>query len=121
MVRSVWPVLGVLALVSGCLPLDPFKPSEVEMPVVGPNPFGTPAAQTMSVSAFTPCGDHELALRVDYVGRKVQAANKDTGFAPKFATIGVATPEMFHQGNHVVYVTEGLVKGCKTEAELAAL
>ncbi len=35
MVRRAWPVLGVLALVGGCVPLDVFKTSDTgDMPVV---------------------------------------------------------------------------------------
>jgi hypothetical protein len=122
MVRRIWPVLGVLALVGGCVPLDAFKVNDGgDMPVVGASPFGATATQTASVSAFTPGGDHEVALHVDCVARKIKAANKDTGLDPKFAIVGVQAPELFHQGPHVVYVTEGLVKACKTEGELAAL
>src|SRR5262249_30428410 len=116
MVRRVWPVLGVLALVGGCGPLDGFKASDGgEMPGVGPSPFGAAGVQTASFSTFTPSGDHEVALHVDCVARKVKAANKDTGLDPKFAIVGVQAPELFHQGTHVVYVTEGLVKSCKSE------
>jgi hypothetical protein len=114
-------VLGALALMGGCVPLDAFKTADTEMPVVGPNPFGTPAAQTMSLSAFTPSGDHDLAMRVDKVSREVKARNQDTGLDPRVAIIGLPTPEIFHQGNHVIYVTEGLVRGCKTLDELAAV
>ncbi len=124
MVRSAWPVLGVLALVGGCVPLDVFKTSDTgDMPVVNVGAFGTPpAGQTVSVSASAPPGGNaELALHLDCIGRKVNAANRDTGLEPKFATIGTETPEIFHQGTLVVYVTEGLIKQCKTEGEIAAL
>ena len=123
MVRSKWPVLGVLILVAGCIPLDTFKTNDSStMPTVGSSPFGfTPPAQTLNVASFTPSGDSELALRVDCVGRKVKAKNRDTGLEPTFAIIGTQPPEMFHQGTHLVWITEGLVKGCKTDGELAAL
>jgi hypothetical protein len=117
-------VLGVLALVGGCMPLDLFKTSDSpDMPVVSVNPFGPPPAlQTVNVAASAPAGGNtELALRLDCVGRKVQAANQDTGLDPKFATIGLETPEIFHQRSLAVFVTEGLLKQCKTEGELAAL
>jgi predicted Zn-dependent protease len=38
-----------------------------------------------------------------------------------FATIGVPQLEVFHVDTGLIYVTEGLVKQCKSDAELAAV
>jgi len=123
MVRNIWPVLAVLALVGGCMPFDPFKTSDnTAMPTVGPSPFGiTPVAQTLNVASYPPSKDTQLFIKVDCISRKVKTKNRDTGLDPSIALIGTQTPEIFHQGTHVIWLSEGLVKDCKSEGELAAL
>src|SRR5207237_1039878 len=61
------------------------------------------------------------AARVDIVGRRIIAANPQVGAKPMFATIGAPEPEIFHRGTSDVYVTEGLVKQCSTDGQLAAI
>lgn len=67
----------------------------------------------------------ETARRVLAVGQAVIAANPQVGMRPVFATVGAPHAEIFHTGgaleNSQVFVSEGLVKRCKTDAELAAL
>ncbi len=111
-----------LLLLAGCLPLQTLDPSlgPQETPLVPARPFGGPAQQTAAKPSFTPASG-EMALRVDLVGRKVLAANPSVGVRPLFATLGAPHPEIFHQGTQVIHVTEGLVKRCKNDGELAAL
>jgi hypothetical protein len=66
-------------------------------------------------------GSTEVAMKVDYVGQKILAANPEAKIKPLFATIGANQSEVFHQGDKLVYITEGLVKKCKTEGQLAAI
>jgi hypothetical protein len=65
------------------------------------------------------------AQQVISVSQKIVEANKQIGMYPAFLTIGAPQPEIFHQGGHLrsyqVLITEGMVKGCKSEAELAAV
>jgi len=109
---------GILA-VCGCFPplLDTDKPTSL----VHNNPFGAeppPAASTRA--SYAPAGE-ETARRVDKVGKDLIEANKQIPVRPLFGTIGVQEIEVFHVGMNMVYVTEGLVKQCKTNAELAAV
>jgi hypothetical protein len=63
----------------------------------------------------------EAARRVVTVGAKVVSANRSTGLRPAFSTIGAPEPEIFHRGTAEVWITEGLVRQCKTEGQLAAV
>jgi len=83
------------------------------------NPFGIPPQMT-SKAGLTPA-EGDVAWRVDFVGRKLLAANPNIGLKPLFATIKSPQAEIFHQGNRIVYVTDGLVNRCKNETELAAV
>ena len=62
-----------------------------------------------------------VAERVETLGRRIIAQNTFTGLDPLFHTVGKAEPELFHNGTAQLYVSEGLVKRCKTDAELAAV
>lgn len=66
-------------------------------------------------------GSTETAARVDTVGRGILAANPQIGAKPLFRTIGAPRPEVFHRGTDDVYVTEGLVRLCETDGQLAAV
>jgi len=63
----------------------------------------------------------EAAARVDSLGRKLLAANPEIGARPLFRTVGAPQPEVFHRGTTDVFVTEGLVKQCSTDGQLAAV
>ena len=59
--------------------------------------------------------------RLNLVGAKVLAANPRLEMHPRFAALGAQHAEIFHQGEGMVYVTEGLARQCKTEGQLAAV
>src|SRR5262245_33701171 len=61
------------------------------------------------------------AERVEVLGQKIIAQNTFTGIQPLFFTIGVKEDVLFHRGTEELFVSEGLVSKCKTEAELAAV
>ena len=63
----------------------------------------------------------QVAERVETLGRRIIAQNAFTGLDPLFNTIGVAEPMLFHGGTAMLYVSEGLVKKCKNDDQLAAL
>jgi hypothetical protein len=68
----------------------------------------------------------EAAARVDALGRRIIAANPqlgvgDRGMGPIFRTIGAPQPEIFHRGTSDIFITEGLVRQCTTEGQLAAI
>jgi len=58
---------------------------------------------------------------VDAVGRQVLTANPQLGMRPLFRTIGAPQAEVFHRGTTEIDVTEGLVKQCGTDGQLAAV
>jgi hypothetical protein len=123
MMRSVLPRLLPLLALGGCLPLQLIDPASepTEVAQVPASPFAAPgAAPPVTRAAYHP-GSADVAMQVDAVGRKVVAANPQLGVKPLFALIGAPQPEVFHQGTQLVYVTEGLVKLCKTEGQLAAV
>src|SRR5687768_2038812 len=108
-----------LFLVGGCLPFDLAEGDKTAL--VSNNPFGAEAPPTTKAKANYAPASQEVSLRVDKIGRDVLTANPQIGLKPLFATIGAPQPEVFHVDNRLVYVTEGLVKQCRSEAELAAV
>jgi hypothetical protein len=63
----------------------------------------------------------ETAERVQDLGQKIIAKNTFTGIEPLFMTQGIPETVLFHRGAEELFISEGLVKQCKTEAELAAV
>jgi hypothetical protein len=112
--------LGLGLLAAGCQPFE--IASEPKTATVSSNPFGL-QAETRTTKVQHQPADEALAARVDATGRKLLAANPQLGLKTTlFATIGNAPqPEVFHVGTNMVYVTDGAVKHCASEGELAAL
>jgi predicted Zn-dependent protease len=79
------------------------------------------SAPTSVARSPVPAAEDSLCVRVDFVGRKVAAANSQIGVHPKFATIQSPSPELFHVDQRVIYITDGLVKQLPKEADLAAV
>jgi hypothetical protein len=117
-------VLAPVLLLAGCLPLQLLDPGSLvpHAEMVPASPFGSPGPiRNVPVkAAFSPAST-EMALRVDYVRRKVLAANPKLTVQPAVGLSSLPHPEIFHQGTQLIHVTEGLVKLCKNEDELAAL
>jgi hypothetical protein len=63
----------------------------------------------------------EAAARVDCVGRKILASNPQLALHPMFRTIGAPQAEIFHRSTNDIFITEGLVRQCTTEGQLAAV
>jgi hypothetical protein len=112
--------LGLVLLV-GCVPLETLHP-ESDLAQVPTSPFPPSVTQLVKRAklSFAPANE-DICWRVDAVGRKLLQANPQVGLQPRFGTIGAKEPEIFHADLYVVYVTEGLVRQCRTEAELAAV
>ncbi len=62
-----------------------------------------------------------VAERVETLGRRIIAQNAFTGIEPLFMTVGVKESVLFHRGSEQLFISEGLVAKCKTDAELAAV
>jgi hypothetical protein len=77
-------------------------------------------------------GTEESARRVSELGQQIIQANPQIGLRPLFTTVGANQTEVFHhspssdststglRGSQVT-ITEGLVKQCKTDAQLSAV
>src|SRR5262245_41303759 len=105
---AVWGACGLAA--AGCFSFD--EPRTDDFFIRAQSPKAPP---TLSP------GSTEAAARVDTIGRGILAANPTIGAKPLFRTIGAPRPEIFHRGTEDVYVTEGLVRLCETDGQLAAV
>ncbi len=83
------------------------------------NPFSDSAHFDPSKA---PNADPKTATRVHSIGNAVLAANKaDIDIQATFFTVGLAEPMAFHQADGSIVVSEGIVKRCSSDAELAAI
>ncbi len=106
--RLCWAALGLGSiLLAGCFD-EPGTESSFRRPAPGAPPAVAPAST-------------EAAARVDTVGRRILAANPQVGAKPMFLTIGAPEPEIFHRGTEHIYITEGLVRQCASDGQLAAV
>jgi hypothetical protein len=114
---------GALLLACGCVPLDMFKTdNEATTAKVPASFFATPTPVTIpTLTAKRPQGSAAACLAVDRVGNQLIAANPQLGIKPLFSTIGSPDPEIFHQDTSGLYITEGLVRQCQSEGQLAAV
>jgi hypothetical protein len=63
----------------------------------------------------------ETAQRVDDLSKRILEQNTFTGIEPVVRVISVPEAILFHRGQTELFISEGLVKKCKTEPELAAV
>jgi hypothetical protein len=68
-----------------------------------------------------PPANIEIAQRVENMGHRIIAQNAFIGIEPLFTTIGVPESVLFHRGPEQLFISEGLVGLCKSDAELAAI
>lgn len=78
------------------------------------------AVKTPDMKKF-PKANPAIAERVEIMGRKIVAQNTFTGVEPLFHTVGVKESVLFHRGTEELFISEGLVEKCKSDAELAAV
>jgi hypothetical protein len=110
-----WILLGIILPSCGCLTQ---KPNTALVPA---NPFDRASgAEQQARTNFAPAS-LESAARVDSMGRRILTANPQLGMQPQFRTIGAPQAEIFHRGTTEVDVTEGLVKQCPNDGQLAAV
>jgi len=114
MLRRIFPMFPGLLLAGGCIMEDS------RTLLVPSNPFGVaPAVQQQMWPSHAPAS-LDVAARVDSMGRRIIEANPQLGVRPLFRTIGATDPEIFHVGTSEIDLTEGLVKQCATDGQLAA-
>jgi predicted Zn-dependent protease len=68
-----------------------------------------------------PKASYEIAERVESMGKWIVAQNTFMGINPQFYTVGVPESVLFHRGPEELFISEGLVKLCKSDDELAAV
>ena len=118
MAARVLPVWLALAAATGCVGDGKSLPLVSGDPFIAPSEFKAGPAPHV---ANAPPATAAAANRVALVGQKLLLANRQGGLHPAFRTAGLPTPEIFHRGLDEIFVTEGLVAQCKSDAQLAAL
>ena len=113
--RPSWMAVTALAALAGCLP------DETRRAPVPSAWDGTPYASRVPKIPELSAASTEIASRVDSVGRDILAANPQIGIRPQFLTLGVEEPTVFHRGPGELYISEGLVRQCETDGQLAAV
>ncbi len=106
------------------VPVNPFGdvtsgPSHLPLsPVAGERGRceGPPPAKV----SYTPAGD-EFSNQVLAVSAKLFKANPDIAIRPAFITVALPHPEISHQGASQVVISDGLVRQCASDGELAAV
>ncbi|MBL8793352.1 MAG: hypothetical protein JNM56_05570 [Planctomycetia bacterium] len=112
--RTSLPFFSLCLLGAGCFP------PETKTTLVPESPFSAPqAAPAVQRTGYAPAAT-EVSARVDQLGRNILAANPQIGVRPLFRTVGSPHVEIFHRGTTEITVTEGLVRQCRTDGELAA-
>jgi len=116
--RTGWPLL--LVLLAGCAQplLAPEGPAPT--PQVHASPFAEPGRPTPTKVNYAPASQ-EVSFRVVVVNDKLLDKNPQFGRRPEVIAIGSGDPEIFHVGVNQIYITEGLVKQCETDGQLAAV
>lgn len=80
-----------------------------------PNVVRTPPPKDVPAASLA------VAERVENLGRTLIAQNTFTGIDPAFMTIGIKEAVLFHRGTEQLFISEGLVERCGSDAELAAV
>jgi hypothetical protein len=89
--------------------------------LVPEQPLGNAAAMPNRQASYGPVASVETAARVDSMGRRILTANPQLGLQAQFLTIGAPSPEIFHSDLTKIVITEGLVKQCASDGQLAAV
>jgi hypothetical protein len=88
--------------------------------LVPSDPFGSQVPTQQTLAAQAPA-TQAAGSRVTGVGNRLVQANQHLALRPTFMTIGAPAPEIFHIGLNQVVITEGLVKQCENDCQLAAV
>jgi hypothetical protein len=110
-------------LTTGCAELPSwarFDPHPPTAQVPG-NAFGTASLPSPPARVSYSPASIEAAAQVDALGQKLISANAQIGLRPVFLTVGDPRPWIKHQGTSEVIISEGLVRRCNSEGQLAAV
>jgi hypothetical protein len=115
--RNYWTV--ALLLLAGCVPTQ-LVPEEPPTQQVSSTPFAEARRPMPTKVSYAPAAQ-EVSFRVLLMKDKLVGDNPQVGIKPHVIAIGSADPEIFHVGMNYVYITEGMVRQCATEGQLAAV
>lgn len=116
--RIALTTIGLMLAAAGCLS------DNKKLATVSANSFAKPGRVQAASFKQAPPATQEISLRVVRVGKQITTANPRINQKVEFLTLGVPHEEIFHQTQKdvsAIYITEGLVKQCKTDGELAAV
>ncbi len=120
--RALIVVVPGLLLLSGCLPEQWLNPADSSVELVPNSPFSAPGPVTVTTAKVNyAAGDQDTALHVSQIGNELVTASPGIGMRPRFALYGTPNTEIFHSGTYLVHITDGLVKKCQNDGQLAAL
>ncbi len=124
MTRCAWLLTVSLAVASaGCSMTDIstwINPDSGPLGTVQDRPF-TPAPTGPAPTIVHAPATEAATRRVNDVGQRLLAANAELPVRPVFLGIGSPDPQIFHRDTTAIYVSDGLVSKCTTEAQLAAV
>jgi hypothetical protein len=124
MTRCAWLMaLSLAAASGGCETLglpDWLNPNPGPLGTVPDRPF-TPSPTGPAPTIVHAPATEAATRRVNDVGQKLLAANAELPVRPVFLGVGSADPQIFHRDTTAIYVSDGLVSKCTTEAQLAAV
>ena len=100
--------------------IPPRCAGESTTPIVPSNLFGEVPVPPPVQVAYTPAANDATA-RVSAVAQRLQAKNPQLSIHPVVLTSAQPHPDISHQGETQIIITEGLVRQCQTEEQLAAV
>jgi hypothetical protein len=122
MIRRAWLLSVSLAVAAGC---DPLASTglwpDSSIGTVPDRPFAGAPTGPLPTIANAPPATLAATQRVNAVGQRLLDANADLRLRPLLLGVGSPDPQIFHHDTTAIYVSEGLVNRCKTDAELAAV
>lgn len=119
--ESAMPKYSPIALVllAGCAEMG-FLPAEkkAEAPTVF---LGKPEGARGPVVQASAAPATEAQARVDKVGKQLLITNPQVALKLTFRTMPSATPDVHHEGELRVVISDGMVAACSTDAQLAGV
>ena len=109
------------AWATACLVLGGCAGYDVWPTPAAPPPLSTAPPPSIQQASHVAAQNAGTVHRVQEVGRKLADANPSLGFRPSFQVTGEPAPVLGHRNAREVIVSEGLVRQCQTEGQLAAL
>jgi predicted Zn-dependent protease len=114
--RKQW--MPWLLLLTGCqLPATDESATRQVTSTPYPEMAQTPVITKVNYSPAS----RDTEIRVEIMRGKLIGENPQLGLFPRLTVIGAIDPEIFHVGMTQIYLTEGLVKQCQSDAQLAAV